>query len=464
MNLVLALEPDPSQAAPLTSVVRQKLGANLTIVTSSHAAIIAMNHRVPDVLLFGKGVPKEERKLTAAHLTTLSGATGVRTLDMPKLTNSALEDQAAYAIRVCLAAAEQERVRAMATVLSSDGPQNEWETWSSPAIPTPAFSEPAAVAQDQSLVQPETEKHARNEVEWPHGEAELSLATEVPRVHEDAGVSIQVTEQKTPQAFFQRRTIAAVPWRIVAAAALVLVVSGIGVMSLPHAVSTAARNSSSFVGTAQKAATTAAKQAVAAAPAVTRRAIDVAEKAIPRVDIVRPVNPEATKAPIGEKDKLEPITGPGFITAFARIPMDVYSDGRRIGSTEDGQLLLSSGVHRIEFVSERFHYRTIVTLNVAAGYVHPYTVTLPTAAVHVTTTPGAEVWVEGERVGVAPLEPIQVPIGTREIVVRDSDAGEKRQVVEVKFGETTEVSLTPEPVSGDQPPATPRLAPLMRRR
>jgi PEGA domain-containing protein len=462
MNLVLALEPDPSQAAPLASVVRRKLGANLTIVTTLQAAIIAMNHRLPDVLLLGKGLPYAERKEAAEHLKTLSGASGVRTFDIPKLTTAALEDQAAYAIRMCLAAAEHERVRAMATVLGSDRPHNEWETWSDAATPTPAPGEPSVPTVDPSQVQAEIDSRSKSETERVHREADARLATELGHLREDAA-SVHVPKRETPGPSPRRRTIAALPWRIVAAAALVLIVVVIGVMSLPHAVMTAARSSSSFVGTAQKAATAAAKQAVAAAPVVTRRALAAADKVIPHPD-VKSVSTAAPAARSDATDGPTPITGPGFITAFARIPMDVYSDGKRIGSTEDGQLLLPSGVHQIEFVSERFKYRTNVSLNIAAGHVHPYTVTLPSADVHVTTTPGAEVWVDGERVGVAPLEQVRVPIGTREIVVRDSAGAEKRQVVEVKFGGTTEVSLTPEPATGDQPPATPHLAPLMRSR
>jgi hypothetical protein len=104
----------------------------------------------------------------------------------------------------------------------------------------------------------------------------------------------------------------------------------------------------------------------------------------------------------------------------------------------------------------------MTSLTITPGHVVPYTVPLPTGELRVTTIPGAEVWIDGERVGVAPLDPIQVPIGTREIIVRDSAGGERRQAVEVKYGDAAEVSLTPEPVTGDTLPATPRLAPLSR--
>jgi hypothetical protein len=199
---------------------------------------------------------------------------------------------------------------------------------------------------------------------------------------------------------------------------------------------------------------------------VTRTALTVAERVLPQVDIVA-VPPPAPSPPVPvaaprPDDKPIAITGPGFLTAFSRIPMDVYADGKRIGTTEDGQLLITSGTHQIEFVSERFHYRAVASLTIPAGHVLPYTVALPSAEVHITTIAGAEVWIEGERIGVAPLEPIYVAIGTREIVVRDSAGAEKRQVVEVKLGETVELSLTPETVTSDSSPAIPRLAPLSR--
>jgi hypothetical protein len=55
---------------------------------------------------------------------------------------------------------------------------------------------------------------------------------------------------------------------------------------------------------------------------------------------------------------------------------------------------------------------------------------------------------------------VQVPIGTRDIVVKDPNGGERRQSVEVKYGQTTEVSLATQTGGGDGSNAAPRLAPL----
>jgi hypothetical protein len=462
MNLVLALEPDASQAAPLTSVVRRKLGANLTIVPTMQAAIVAMNQRLPDLLMFGRSVPQAEREQAAAHLGSLSGGATVRTLQIAKLSEPGAQDQAAYDIRMCLAAAEKDRVRAMATLISAAHDQSELAGWNDFPPESTEPHAPKAPTPEQSHVEAEINRRVRNEVERLRREADARLATELGRLRHDAAAQ---TAHPATDARAVSRSAPDVRWRIAAIVALIALLIGLGLLLLPSAVSTAARSSTALVDTAQNAAKAAAKQAVAAAPEVTRSALTVAQSVLPQVDIVKVPVPAPAPVPVAappRDDKPATITGPGFLTTFSRIPMEVYSDGKRIGTTEDGQLLIASGTHQIEFVSERFHYRAIASLTVPAGHVLPYTVALPTAEVHVTTTPGAEVWIEGERIGVAPLEAIHVPIGTREIVVRDLAGAEKRQVVEVKLGEAVEVSLTPEMVTSDPSPATPRLAPLTR--
>lgn len=294
------------------------------------------------------------------------------------------------------------------------------------------------------------------------------LRVEAARVHTERTEEVPLfsstlgSRQPSGWADISRAALRGIRWDFVATAALILLVIVVGVLYLPRAVSTAARTSSTLVGTAGTAAKAAAKEAVSAAPVVTRRAITAAERALPRADAAKArtdrqptaVEPAAATAPPVD-------SGPGFMTVFSRIPAQVFVDGKRVGSSDDGQLLLTSGTHRIELVNERFRYRSSTTLTIRPGHVHPYNVVLPTAQVHVTTAPGAEVWVEGQRVGVAPLAPIEVPIGTREIAVKDG-GGEKRQVVEVKYGDALELSLVPAGPIDHAAPATPRLAPLSR--
>src|SRR5262249_26074530 len=87
MPLVLAIEPDSSQADPLSSVVCARLGAELALVTSTYAAIASMNQRLPDLVLFGSAVSPEQRLQIAAHLRSFKGPHPIPTLDTPPLAH-----------------------------------------------------------------------------------------------------------------------------------------------------------------------------------------------------------------------------------------------------------------------------------------------------------------------------------------------------------------------------------------
>src|SRR5215470_7757338 len=283
MNLVLALEPDASQAAPLTSLVRRKLGANLTIVPTMQAAIVAMNQRLPDVLVFGRNVPQAEREQAAAHLGSLSGGVAVRTLQIAKLSEPDAQQQAAYDIRMCLAAAEKDRVSAMATLISAAHDQSELAGWNDFPTESAELHAPKAPTPDRSHVEAEINRRVKSEVERLRRQADERLPTELERPRQDAAFQ---TEHHGTNTHTATRSAAGVRWRIAAIVALIALLIGLGVLLLPNAVSTAARSSTAWVDTAQNAAKAAAKQAVAAAPEVTRSALTVAERVLPQVDII----------------------------------------------------------------------------------------------------------------------------------------------------------------------------------
>ena len=100
-------------------------------------------------------------------------------------------------------------------------------------------------------------------------------------------------------------------------------------------------------------------------------------------------------------------------------------------------------------------------MHIKPGQIATYTATPATGRLIVNTAAGAEVFIEGESVGTAPLGELELPVGTRTILVRHPELGEKRVTMEIKRDEKTEITLpfgnvTAEPTR----PATPRLAPL----
>ena len=85
MSLVLALEPDPKQAAVLKQVVRDRVGAEFVLADSKDAALAAIAERVPDLILVTALLsPRDESELTD-RLRDLEGAEHLQTLTIPLL-------------------------------------------------------------------------------------------------------------------------------------------------------------------------------------------------------------------------------------------------------------------------------------------------------------------------------------------------------------------------------------------
>ena len=221
-------------------------------------------------------------------------------------------------------------------------------------------------------------------------------------------------------------------WMLAAAAAAVIVIATGAALSVPPVRASALRISgavamhlASLSRLGARAVRSSASTADAATVAAARPTMNSA-------------GADATAAP-------QPQRGRGLLTVSSRIPVDIYTRGRRIGASNSGEIVLASGTHRIELVNRRFNYRDEVSLEVAPGELTSYSVSLPYGSVRIETSPGAEIWIEGERVGEAPLSDVPVAIGTREVVVRHADRRERRQPVEVRRGEVSIVAAAFEP-------------------
>jgi hypothetical protein len=152
------------------------------------------------------------------------------------------------------------------------------------------------------------------------------------------------------------------------------------------------------------------------------------------------------------------ITG-GFIAITSKFPVEVYEGTKKIGLSSEGHLSMTPGRHKITLVNGRFNYRVDVELNVKAGEITTHNVELPLGTLVVNTAPGAEIFVDGERMGSAPLGAFPAAVGAREVLVRHVDLGERRQTVEVVPGKVSELSVLYEGAAPGPRPQ-PKLAPL----
>jgi hypothetical protein len=152
-----------------------------------------------------------------------------------------------------------------------------------------------------------------------------------------------------------------------------------------------------------------------------------------------PVSPRATTA--DPERAASPLTVGGWVSMKTPVPMQVFEEGRLVGTTEVDRIMLPVGTHRLEVVSEALGYRSRQEVAIRAGQTSTLRLDLPTGALSVNAQPWAEVWVDGERVGETPLGNLTRTIGPHEVVFRHPELGEKKTTVVVTLKEPARVGV-----------------------
>jgi hypothetical protein len=128
------------------------------------------------------------------------------------------------------------------------------------------------------------------------------------------------------------------------------------------------------------------------------------------------------------------LLGTGWASFDVPYEMQVFENGRLLGTTAGDRLTLTAGRHTLEIVSETLAFRVTRSVTVNAGAVTRVPVPLPTGRVTVTSDPAAEVWLEGRKIGDTPLENFALPVGPHELVLKHPELGERHEVLSVTAG------------------------------
>jgi hypothetical protein len=83
MSLILVVEPDRRQAAHLTHVVRQRVGAELILAETTELALASIGNRVPDLILVPALLSPQDDAALAAALRVIATAAHVQMLTTP---------------------------------------------------------------------------------------------------------------------------------------------------------------------------------------------------------------------------------------------------------------------------------------------------------------------------------------------------------------------------------------------
>ncbi len=130
----------------------------------------------------------------------------------------------------------------------------------------------------------------------------------------------------------------------------------------------------------------------------------------------------------------------GWVAVFAPVVMDIAEDGRSIGTTEGGRVMLAPGRHQLTFTNREFGYSASQAVDIAPGEERSINLQ-PTGTLNLNALPWAEVWIDGKKVGDTPIAGLKVPLGTHDVVFRHPQLGERSMTTMVRASGTAAASV-----------------------
>ena len=246
------------------------------------------------------------------------------------------------------------------------------------------------------------------------------------------------------------------PWKVVAAAVVILAGGGYAAFSM-WPVSTAKPAAVSAAATAAPAAATVASTTgrveIATEPAGARVLFDgkpagVSPASVPDVSPGRHVVTvlaeagtvkRTVKVEAGATARVEISIFSGFAAISAPIIVEVSEGGRNLGTSEN-HIMLTPGRHELRLTNKDLHYTTTETVDVEPGEVKEVKLD-PKGAANINAQPWAEVWIDGTRVGDTPIANLELPLGSREIVFRNPQFGERKVMATITAGSPASISV-----------------------
>jgi hypothetical protein len=131
----------------------------------------------------------------------------------------------------------------------------------------------------------------------------------------------------------------------------------------------------------------------------------------------------------------------GWISVSTPKPVQLFEDGRLLGSSDSERLMVPPGTHQVEIVNEALGYRSTRAVQVTAGKVSAIKVEFPTGTIALNAIPWADVWIDGEKVGETPIGNLPVTIGAHEIIFRHPELGEQRHLTTVTLTAPARLSV-----------------------
>jgi hypothetical protein len=156
-----------------------------------------------------------------------------------------------------------------------------------------------------------------------------------------------------------------------------------------------------------------------------------------------PVAAPALVKPAAPSARIPPPAGPaaGWLAITSPIPLQIVEKSQVIGSTAAPKIMVPAGKRDLQLVNESLGFAERRVVQVEAGKTASISVTVPKAPISINAVPWAEVWIDGVRVGETPIGNYLVRLGSRDIVFRHPELGERRRTAVVSLTAPARVSV-----------------------
>jgi len=121
----------------------------------------------------------------------------------------------------------------------------------------------------------------------------------------------------------------------------------------------------------------------------------------------------------------------GFVTIFSPFEVTVAEGTRALRPDDRNEIMLPPGRHDIRISNRALGFEEVRHVELKPGQKATISLSPPKSAITVTSSEAGEVWIDGTRIGDAPVTNAPVDLGTHEILVKRSAGGERRFTVTV---------------------------------
>lgn len=138
---------------------------------------------------------------------------------------------------------------------------------------------------------------------------------------------------------------------------------------------------------------------------------------------------ETVEVKAGRTTMLRTSVYQGWLALFSPIELKAAVDGRPLALNDSNRALLGAGTHELTIQNRALGYQNTQTVTIAPGQTTAVSVVLPKTNLTITASGPAQVWIDGAHIGDAPIVDVPVEIGTREVMLRSTEHGERRLTV-----------------------------------